>query len=154
MVFRMCWFQIWHWFSKISTQIHKCGYFVSKSINFLILTKFCLYPISNSWFQTWHLFSKISNSNPQIWTFWPKSIINFFISTKFYLNAILKVLISNLTCAFCGSWQPSAQVTRTNSMSPFCNLFGKRFFENALKIMASIFSFLKVVIANIAFKKI
>ena len=140
MVFRMCWFQIWHWFSKIWTQIHKCGYFVSKSINFLILTKFCLYPISNS--------------NPQIWTFWPKSIINFFISTKFYLNAILKVLISNLTCAFCGSWQPSAQVTRTNSMSPFCNLFGKRFFENALKIMASIFSFLKVVIANIAFKKI
>ena len=122
----MCWFQIWHWFSKIWTQIHKCEHFVSKSINFLNLTKFCLCHISNCWFQIWHLFTKISNSNPQIWTFWPKSI-NFFISSKFYLNAILKVLISNLTCVFCRPWQYSAQVTRINSMSPFCNLFGKHF---------------------------
>ena len=151
----MCWFQIWHWFSKIWTQIHKCEHFVSKSINFLNLTKFCLCHISNCWFQIWHLFTKISNSNPQIWTFWPKSIINFFISSKFYLNAILKVLISNLTCVFCGPWQHSAQVTRINSMSPFCNLFGKHFFvfwKMSQQIMASVSSFLKVVIENMTEK--
>ena len=110
-------------FQKFEPKSTNASILFSKSINFLNLMKFCLCHISNCWYQIWHLFTKISNANPQIWTFWPKSIINFFISSKFYLNAILKA------CVFCGPWQHSAQVTRINSMPPFCNLFEKHFFR-------------------------
>ena len=81
--------------------------------------------------------------------FGPKSI-NFLILTKFCLYAISKVLISNLTFTFYGSQQLSTQVIRTNSLSPFCNLFGKRYFffvflQNSQDIMTSIVIFFEGV---------
>ena len=67
-LFRMCWFQVWHWFWKFLEQIPGYGHFLSKSINFLILTKFCLYPISKA---------LISNL-----TFWPSESPSSSISEQ------------------------------------------------------------------------
>ena len=80
--FWMSWFQIWH--------------FRPKSINFLILAKFRMYPIS-----------MVVNSNLTLIfeRFEPKSpiepkTINFLILMKFCLYPILRVQISNLTSVF------------------------------------------------------
>ena len=73
----------------------------------------------------------------------PKSI-NFLILATFCLYNISKVLISNLTFSFCGSYQPNAGVTLTNSMSPFLQVIWKtffRFFAKISKYYASIANF-------------
>ena len=132
-------------FQKIVAQMPKFGYFGKRRINFLILTKFCLYPILKVLISNLALvlenfkpkcsnleilgqnyllfnFSKISyvlyfecadfksdicfrKFQVQILKFeyfGPKSI-NFQILTRFCLYAISKVLLSNMTFAFCGS---------------------------------------------------
>ena len=64
-------------FQTFCAQTPKFRHFVSKNINFLILTKFCLYPVSKV------LISKFIFKNPQILAFCAKK--NFLILTKLHL---------------------------------------------------------------------
>ena len=117
----------------------RLGYFGSKSINFIIFAKFCMCSISNVVISNLTLvFENFQPKSPNMGILGSKNI-DFLIVTKFCLYPISKVLISNLTSGFCGSQQPSTQVTRTNTMFPFCNLFGKpfSFFRKILKILWS-----------------
>ena len=86
----LCWFQIWQWFSKTWAQMPKFWHFPPKSINFLIITTFRMYSISNVLVSNLAFLSKIWTPNAQIWA-------------KFCLYTISKVLTSNLTFAFCAS---------------------------------------------------
>ena len=79
---------IFYWLSifKLWAQMPNIVCFVPRIINFLILTKLCLYPI---------LKVRISN----LTLLEPKSI-NFLILTKVGMYSVSKVLISNLLNAF------------------------------------------------------
>ena len=103
------------------------GYFGQKMSNFNLVTKFCLYFILRVLISYLILFfENFEPKLPNMGILGQK--VSIFTFTKFCLYLISKVLISNLTFAFCGPQQPSTKLTRTNSMFPFCNLFGKRFF--------------------------
>ena len=103
-------------------------------------------------FKSDNFFRKFWAQTTKFEHFGPKSV-NFLILTKFCLYAIPKVLVSNLPFAFCGSYQPSTLVRRTNSMFPLCNLYGKYFFlflQKSQNIVTSVVFFFKLLIANIA----
>ena len=125
-------------------QIPNFENFGPKCINFLILAKFCLYPISKVLISKCYICcQEFLAQIPNFENFGPKCI-NFLILAKFCLYAISKELISNLILT--DSFNPSpkqsiTQVTQTNSISPFRNLFGKRLFvflQKSQSIMASI----------------
>ena len=112
----------------------KIGHFGSKSINSLILTKFYLYLFWMFWFQIWYWSSKILSPNPQIWAFWIRRYklfnLNEILPVRYFEGADFKPDIRFL-CFLA----VSTQVTRTNSMSLLCKLFGKRFsFCKGLKV--------------------
>ena len=134
----------------------KFGYFESISINFLIITKFCLYPISKV---------LISNLTFAFENFKPKSPnfsildrknINLLLLTKFCLHAILGCWFQTWHSLSVVLSLPSTHVTRTNSMPLFCNLFEKGFFVFSQKFqnfMASIVMFFGSVNCKYNIKK-
>ena len=95
-LFRRLRFQIWHCFLKLRAQISKYWHFGSKCINFLNLTKFCLYPITKVLIFGFDLTLVFENFEPKCWNL---AILDqksklFLISAKFQIYPISKVLIS------------------------------------------------------------
>ena len=117
------------------------GILGQKGINFLILTNFDCTIFRRWWFQIWYLFSEILSPNPQILEhFGPKNINLLLIACTLFWRCWFQTWYSLYVVLSL----PSTQVTQTNSISPFCNLFGKRFFVFSQKfqnIMASIVIF-------------
>ena len=114
---------------------------------FNLSMNFCLYPVSKVLISKCYICcQEFLAQIPNFENFVPKCI-NFFILAKFCLYAISKELLSNLILT--DSFNPSpkqsiTQVTQTNSISPFRNLFGKRLFvflQKSQSIMASIVLF-------------
>ena len=66
-LFRRLRFQIWHCFLKLRAQISKYWHFGSKCINFLNLTKFCLYPITKVLIFGFDLTLVFENFEPKCW---------------------------------------------------------------------------------------
>ena len=78
----------------------------------------------------------------KFWHFGSKSI-NLLILAKFWLYPILKVLISNLRFAFCGSYQPSTQLHKPIQCIRFST-----YLENVLSVFSKS---LKILLPQLLF---
>ena len=133
-------------FWEFLAQISKSGYFVPKSINFLILAKIRMYSnlsvlISNLALAFWAQSPNLSNFDEKILTFYLNEIflVHYFEGVDFKFDICF--LVPRL---------------HERSMSPFWTLFGKcffRFFAKVSKYYRLSFHFLKVPIVNITLKK-
>ena len=96
----MCWFQIWHWFSKMLSPNPQIWAFWIKKYQLSNLNEILPVPYSEGAnFKSSIGFWKFWAQMPKFWHFVPKSI-NFLILAKFRIYHISNVLISNLTLVF------------------------------------------------------
>ena len=100
--------------------------FGAKRINFLILTKFCLHPISKVLISDLtFVFENFELKFPDLSILGKKKLLsnyNEILPVPYFEGVAFKSDI--LSLQFLAT---STQAGRANSMSPFCNLFGKRF---------------------------
>ena len=146
----MCWFQIWHWFLKILSPNPQIWAFWVKKYQLYNLNE--ILPIlyfEGADFKSDICFRKFHAQIPKFENFESKSI-TFLILTKFYLYNISKVLISNLTFAFC-----CPRLHKRIKCFRFATYFENVFFvftKKSQNIMVSIVNFFKVLIANLKLK--
>ena len=102
-LFRIYWFQFWHWFSKVLSPNLQIWAFWVKKYQLSNLNEILhVLDFEGADFKSDICFRKFRAQIPNFEHFGTKSI-NFLVLTKFSLCTISKVLISNLTFALCSS---------------------------------------------------